>query len=257
MRWLHEYLTSRPEQRKGAGSTAGRRQVQERSTPGGWRDVVSCLAAWRVAGLGTPGRRPAGYRRYSGTLTRRACAVSRAACMAGRYVPIMSKRQSPAVMPTPERWAQEQLTRAPARSGEWARRVARIYCLDISDGQEGAVRPEDREAIRRTGAQDSRASRAAAGLPEHIEDPAAAAQLARLMRDTPRLGAQQPAKPRTGTLGGSNRMLSARDVAAILAVPERTVRDKWREWGLQAYRIGKHLRWKERDVHAWIDRQTA
>jgi excisionase family DNA binding protein len=52
-------------------------------------------------------------------------------------------------------------------------------------------------------------------------------------------------------------MLSARDVAAILAVPERTVRDRGREWGLQAYRIGKHLRWKERDVHAWIDRQTA
>ncbi len=47
------------------------------------------------------------------------------------------------------------------------------------------------------------------------------------------------AKARTGTLGGSNRMLSARDVAAILAVPERTVRDKWREWGLPAYRIGK------------------
>ncbi len=62
---------------------------------------------------------------------------------------------------------------------------------------------------------------------------------------------------RTGTLGGSNRMLSARDVAAILAVPERTVRDKWREWGLPAYRIGKHLRWRERDVHAWIDRQAA
>ena len=35
--------------------------------------------------------------------------------------------------------------------------------------------------------------------------------------------------PRTGTLGGSNRMLSARDVAAILAIPGRTVRDKWRE----------------------------
>jgi excisionase family DNA binding protein len=64
-------------------------------------------------------------------------------------------------------------------------------------------------------------------------------------------------RPRSGTLGGSNRMLSARDVAAILAVPERTVRDKWREWGLPAYRIGKHLRWKERDVQAWIDRQAA
>ncbi len=52
-------------------------------------------------------------------------------------------------------------------------------------------------------------------------------------------------------------MLSAREVAAILAVPERTVRDKWREWRLPAYRIGKHLRWRERDVHAWIDRQVA
>ncbi len=60
-----------------------------------------------------------------------------------------------------------------------------------------------------------------------------------------------------GTLGGSNRLLSSRDVAAILAVPERTVRDKWKEWGLPAYRIGKHLRWKERDVYAWIERQSA
>jgi len=60
-----------------------------------------------------------------------------------------------------------------------------------------------------------------------------------------------------GTLGGSNRLLSARDVAAILAVSERTIRDNWREWGLPAYRIGRHLRWKERDVYAWIDRQAA
>jgi len=60
-----------------------------------------------------------------------------------------------------------------------------------------------------------------------------------------------------GTLGGSNRLLSSRDVAAILAIPERTVRDKWKEWGLPAYRIGKHLRWKERDVCAWIERQSA
>jgi len=65
------------------------------------------------------------------------------------------------------------------------------------------------------------------------------------------------AKPRVGTVGGSNRMLSARDVAAILAVPERTVREKWRDWELPAYRIGKHLRWKEREVHAWIDRHAA
>jgi len=60
-----------------------------------------------------------------------------------------------------------------------------------------------------------------------------------------------------GTLGGSNRLLSSRDVAAILAIPERTVRGRWKEWGLPAYRIGKHLRWKERDVYAWIERQSA
>src|SRR4051812_21398613 len=65
------------------------------------------------------------------------------------------------------------------------------------------------------------------------------------------------AAPQKGTLGGSNRLLSSRDVAAILAIPERTVRDRWKEWGLPAYRIGKHLRWKERDVYAWIERQSA
>jgi excisionase family DNA binding protein len=64
-------------------------------------------------------------------------------------------------------------------------------------------------------------------------------------------------KPRAGTLGGSNRLLSAREVAAILGVPERTVRERWREWQLPAYRIGKHLRWREREVHAWIDRNMA
>ena len=52
-------------------------------------------------------------------------------------------------------------------------------------------------------------------------------------------------------------MLSAREVAAILGIPERTIREKWREWGLTAYRIGKHLRWRERDLYAWINRNTA
>jgi excisionase family DNA binding protein len=65
---------------------------------------------------------------------------------------------------------------------------------------------------------------------------------------------KEQVRTRKGTLGGSNRMLSARDVAAILGIPEGTVRDKWREWQLPAFRIGRHLRWKERDVYAWIDR---
>jgi excisionase family DNA binding protein len=60
-----------------------------------------------------------------------------------------------------------------------------------------------------------------------------------------------------GTLGGSNRLLSSREVAAILGVRERTVRAMWKEWGLPAKRIGKQLRWRERDLYAWIERQDA
>ena len=39
------------------------------------------------------------------------------------------------IIPTPEEWAEEQLKNAPPRSDEWAKRVARIYCLDISDDE--------------------------------------------------------------------------------------------------------------------------
>ena len=67
---------------------------------------------------------------------------------------------------------------------------------------------------------------------------------------------ERRAMPPKGTLGGSNRLLSSRDVAVILAIPERTGRDKWTEWGLPPSKIGKHLRWKERDVYAWIERQS-
>jgi hypothetical protein len=39
-------------------------------------------------------------------------------------------------MPTPEEWARQQLENAPPRSEEWVRRVARIYCLNVSDDEE-------------------------------------------------------------------------------------------------------------------------
>lgn len=65
-------------------------------------------------------------------------------------------------------------------------------------------------------------------------------------------GAPVPRR-RAAPVGRSNRLLSAREVGEMLGVPERTVRAQWRTWGLPAYRIGKHLRWRERDVHHWID----
>ncbi len=43
----------------------------------------------------------------------------------------------------------------------------------------------ERAAIRQAGADDARRSRARQGLPERIEDPAAVAVIAAIMRDTP------------------------------------------------------------------------
>ena len=40
------------------------------------------------------------------------------------------------IIPTPQEWAEEQLKNAPPRSEEWAKKVARIYCLDIGDDDE-------------------------------------------------------------------------------------------------------------------------
>ncbi len=47
-----------------------------------------------------------------------------------------AKTRGKVIIPTPEEWAEEQLKNAPPRSEEWARRVARIYCLDIGDDNE-------------------------------------------------------------------------------------------------------------------------
>lgn len=62
-----------------------------------------------------------------------------------------------------------------------------------------------------------------------------------------------------GPATGNPRMLTATQVAALLGgdISARTVRAYWRTWGLQAYRIGKHLRWKETDVHTWISQHPA
>ena len=48
----------------------------------------------------------------------------------------------------------------------------------------GPLSPEERVAIRRAGAEDARRSRLGQGLPERVEDPAAIAVLAALLRTT-------------------------------------------------------------------------
>ena len=73
--------------------------------------------------------------------------------------------------------------RAPARD---ARRPATGRADGTSTPGDSARKPlsdQDRDAIRQAGADDARRSRAGQGFPECIEDPAAVAVLAALLRD--------------------------------------------------------------------------
>lgn len=59
------------------------------------------------------------------------------------------------------------------------------------------------------------------------------------------------------TSGGSNKLLTVAQVADILNVSRDTVYDKWREWGLKCYRVGTQLRFREREVWAWLESNAA
>lgn len=55
------------------------------------------------------------------------------------------------------------------------------------------------------------------------------------------------------SVGGSNRLVGCREVAEFLSVPERTVRENWRRWGLKAHKVGRAIRFRERDVEAYLE----
>lgn len=56
--------------------------------------------------------------------------------------------------------------------------------------------------------------------------------------------------------GGSNKLLNLTDAAACLAVPERRLRDNWKRWGVRTIKVGRELRFRERDLEAFIERNV-
>ncbi len=58
-------------------------------------------------------------------------------------------------------------------------------------------------------------------------------------------------------LGGSNKMLTAKQAAEKLNVSRSTFYKRWRAWGLSAHRVGQQLRFRERDLENWIDKHRA
>lgn len=63
--------------------------------------------------------------------------------------------------------------------------------------------------------------------------------------------------PASATLGGSNRLITAEELAAYLGVPKKTVYSCWRPWGLKACKVGRHLRFRERHVEEWLRSREA
>ncbi|GAA0421958.1 helix-turn-helix domain-containing protein [Streptomyces luteireticuli] len=53
--------------------------------------------------------------------------------------------------------------------------------------------------------------------------------------------------------GGSNRLLTPVEVADWLKVSEVTVKNKYRRWGIKPQKVGRLLRFRERDVVAYLD----
>lgn len=54
--------------------------------------------------------------------------------------------------------------------------------------------------------------------------------------------------------GGSNRLITAQETAALLNISVDTVYRRWHEWGLRGLHVGRSLRFRERDIANWLDR---
>ncbi|WP_367185141.1 helix-turn-helix domain-containing protein [Trebonia sp.] len=57
--------------------------------------------------------------------------------------------------------------------------------------------------------------------------------------------------------GGSNRLLSLPHAAELLDIPVRRLRDHWRDWKIPAFKVGRELRIRERDLWNWVEGQKA
>lgn len=55
------------------------------------------------------------------------------------------------------------------------------------------------------------------------------------------------------TRGGSNRLLTVEEVAEWLRVSHTTVRNRYRQWGLKPQKVGRLLRFRERDIATFLD----
>jgi excisionase family DNA binding protein len=56
-------------------------------------------------------------------------------------------------------------------------------------------------------------------------------------------------------IGG--KLLTLRETAEFLNVKERTLRAYFRKWGIPATKVGRELRFRERDLHDYLEKNKA
>jgi excisionase family DNA binding protein len=59
-------------------------------------------------------------------------------------------------------------------------------------------------------------------------------------------------------LGGSNKLLNLAEAAAYLGLEDPLKLRRWRhQWGIPATKVGRAVKFRQRDLDAWISRQAA
>ena len=56
-------------------------------------------------------------------------------------------------------------------------------------------------------------------------------------------------------LGGSNKYIGAAEAAEFLDVHKDTFYRNWEAWGIKGVRVGARLKFRIRDLEAWLERQ--
>ncbi|MFE9168292.1 helix-turn-helix transcriptional regulator [Streptomyces kebangsaanensis] len=64
--------------------------------------------------------------------------------------------------------------------------------------------------------------------------------------------------PRPATAAGRGPLATSAEIAEYLGVPVKTLSQwKYRGTGPKMHKVGRHLRYRWREVDAWLDRQTS
>lgn len=57
-------------------------------------------------------------------------------------------------------------------------------------------------------------------------------------------------------IGGSNRLIGTAEAAEYIGYKRKTVQSEWKSMGLPAIKTGHQLRFRLRDLEAWVEQKA-